>query len=78
MKTNLKLIENITENIKNENWSDVADDISLISQPKGYLRKIANCLQRAEDDYYPKSQEDEQWIKSVAPLLVGEYACGNI
>ena len=78
MKATLNLIENIVENIEAENWSAVADDIGLINRPKGYLRRIIESLEFSEGEYYPKSDEDERWIKAIAPLLVGEYACGNL
>lgn len=78
MKTTLALIENITENIKNENWSAVADDIGLISRPEGYLLQIKRRLEESEGEYYPDSEESERWIKSIGPMLPGEYACGNI
>lgn len=78
MKSKLSLIENIAENIKKENWSAVADDIGLIDRPKGYLAQIMKRLEESEGEYYPDSAESERWIKAISPMLVGEYACGNI
>lgn len=74
MQSNLKLIENIAENIKNELWDAAYDDICLITRPKGYIKRIKAAM--TTDG--PNSEEDERWIKAVAPLLTGEYACGNI
>jgi len=74
MKTNLQLIENIAENIANEYWDAVYDDICLIDRPKGYIRRIKAAI--TEDG--PKSEEDERWIKAVGPLLIDEYARGYI
>ena len=74
MDTNLRLIENIVENLTNEFWEAAYDDICLVSRPRGYLKRIKAAM--TPDG--PKSEEDERWIKAVTPLLVGEYAMGNI
>jgi len=79
MKANLKLVENIAENILNENWSALHDDICLISPRNGTWRKILAALIEDDDnEWYPASEEDERWLKSIAPMLAGEYAVGNL
>jgi len=78
MKPNLKLIENIAENIENEKWGAVVDDIGLIDRPQGYLREILECLRNDDGEFSPDSEESERWIKSVGPMLAGEYASGNL
>ncbi len=78
MKTNLQIVENIANNLQNEDFTAVADDIQLISHPRGYLYKIMACLVSDGDNWYPDSQESESWLKAIAPLLAGEYVVGNI
>ena len=79
MKPNLKLIENIADNIKKELWDAVVDDIDLIRPNHGLLYKIRGCLRLYDDDIWaPASEEDERWLKAIAPTLLGEYACGNL
>ncbi|MBN2591622.1 MAG: hypothetical protein JXA96_17280 [Sedimentisphaerales bacterium] len=79
MKTNLKLVENIAENITNESWGAVVNDIDLIRPRSGLLYKIRACLRLDDDDVWsPASEEDARWLKAIAPTLAGEYAVGNI
>ena len=78
MESNLKLIENIAENLANGFWTAAVADIKLITHRKTLLSKILSHLEESEGEYYPSSGEAERWLKSIARILEGEYACGNL
>ena len=79
MESNLKLIENIAENLENGLWSAAVDDILIIDRPRGLLEEILQHFKISEElEYYPISEKSERWLKAIARTLAGEYACGNL
>ena len=79
MESNLKLIENIAENLANGFWTAAVEDILIIDKPRGLLEQILQHFKISEElEYYPISKKSERWLKSISRILAGEYACGNL